>query len=170
VHQSACDALSPGGYNLRDVHCTCPTGDLGPITQVRGSTCGGQDPRKDSRRRRSHQAVRSQETTPNGLSTEVPNLPSQRARIRFFAKSSVFDVSDHYRPTPWVSGVHDHRIDGQHMTDPGRLADGGHDRHPEHRLVAGSYGRLRCSIAFVDDGANSTPSQSVGCSTNEEAV
>ena len=47
--------------------------------------------------------IRSQLTTPSGDSTEVPNRPTQRARIRFFAKSSVLDVSDHCTPTPMVS-------------------------------------------------------------------
>ena len=47
------------------------------------------------------QTVRSQETTPNGDSTEVPNLPSQRAWIRFLLKSSALEDSDHCTPTPW---------------------------------------------------------------------
>ena len=37
------------------------------------------------------------------LSTEVSNLPSQRALIRFLAKSSELDVSDHCTSTPRVS-------------------------------------------------------------------
>ena len=54
----------------------------------------------DTHRGSPTQAVRSQLTTPSGLSTEVPNRPSQRARIGFLAKSSVLDVSDHCTPTP----------------------------------------------------------------------
>ena len=57
----------------------------------------------DTHRSSPTQAVRSQETTPSGLRTLVPNRPHTRARIRFFAKSSLLDVSDHCTPTPWLS-------------------------------------------------------------------
>ena len=57
----------------------------------------------DTHRSLTRYAVRSQLTTPSGDSTEVPNRPSQRARIRFLAKSSVLNVSDHCTPTPMVS-------------------------------------------------------------------
>ena len=40
---------------------------------------------------------------PSGENNEVPNRPSHRARIRFLAKSSVLDVSDHCTPTPSLS-------------------------------------------------------------------
>jgi hypothetical protein len=48
---------------------------------------------------RSH-AVKSQDTTPSGASTEVLNLPSQRARIKFLLKSSALLFSLHCTPMP----------------------------------------------------------------------
>ena len=42
---------------------------------------GGREPRRRQPPHRSHQAVRSQETTPNGDRTELQNRPSQRVPI-----------------------------------------------------------------------------------------
>src|SRR6476659_1345767 len=42
-------------------------------------------------------------TTPSGLYTLVAYLPSSRARIRFFEKSSALLVSLHEMSTPWLS-------------------------------------------------------------------
>ena len=83
--------------------------------------------------------LRRQVAAPSGDSTEVPNRPSRRARIRFLAKS--FGVGS-LRPLHAHAvgvGADDHRIGGQHMTHACGLAHGGHDGHTEeptaHRVV-----------------------------------
>ena len=102
--------------------------DRAPIAWVRW---GGREPRRRRPPHRSHQAVRSQETTPSGDSTVVPNRPSHRARIRFFAKSSAVGRLRPLHAHADGVGVDDHRIDGQHVAHAGGLAHGGHDRHTE---------------------------------------
>jgi hypothetical protein len=83
-----------------------------------------------------------QETTPSGDSTEVPNRPSQRARIRFLLKSSAVEFSDHCTPMPGV-GVHDDRVGGQDVThSSGRREQGGDGARSQGRDsgAAGSAG------------------------------
>ena len=69
---------------------------------------------------------------PSGDSTEVPNPPSQRARIRFLLKSSALEFSDHCTPMPSV-GVHDDRVGGQDVTHSSGLRDGGTTGTPNSR-------------------------------------
>ena len=70
--------------------------DRAPIAWVRW---GGPTERRRSPHR-SHQAVRSQETTPSGQHRGAePTLTAGTDEV--LAKSSVLDVSDHCTPTPW---------------------------------------------------------------------
>ena len=87
------------------------------------------------------QAVRSQLTTPSGDSTEVPNRPSHRARMRLLAKSSVFDVWDHCTPTPMVSVSSATASNGQHVR---RQQPGTRWPPPAHRTADRVADRAHC--------------------------
>ena len=68
---------------------------------------------------------------------------TRRARIRFFAKSSLLDVSDHCTPTPWLSvSMHD-GVGAQHMSHACGLAHGGHDGHTEEPTAGRVVGQAQ---------------------------
>ena len=115
--------------------CTDRRSRVGPAGRPR--------PEKRQPPHRSHQTVRSQETTPNELSTEIPNRPSQRAWIRFLLKSSALEFSDHcprHSARRFRARRHRMTAHGRRLRPPRRWPP------PAHRTadrVAGSYGSDR---------------------------
>ena len=80
--------------------------------------------------------------TPNGDSTEVPNLPSHRPGSGSSRSRRCWTSPTTARPHPGVGVDHD-GIGGQHMSHSGGLRHGGHHRHTEQPTAGRVIGQAQ---------------------------